>query len=140
MPIKEKVAVSSCLLGMRTAYDGLGRLDIDLIQRLKGRPLVFLCPEQLGELSTPRVPSEIDGSTSRVINKHNHDVTEAFSKGAEAALAILKREGVAVAYLKDNSPSCGHTRIYDGTFSNRKIQGEGITCRLLRKNGIIVSK
>ncbi|MGI6392759.1 MAG: DUF523 domain-containing protein [Candidatus Izemoplasmatales bacterium] len=140
MPIKEKMAVSSCLLGMMTAYDGKGRLDIDLIEKLKGRPLIPICPEVLGGLPIPRLPSEIQRGTAKVFNKNGFDVTEAFKQGAEAALAIIKREGVTIACLKDGSPSCGFTKIYDGTFSSRKIKGMGIACRLFVVNNISICK
>jgi uncharacterized protein YbbK (DUF523 family) len=40
--------------------------------------------------------------------------------------------------LKENSPSCGSSNIYDGTFSGRKIPGTGVTTALLEQNGIKV--
>jgi uncharacterized protein YbbK (DUF523 family) len=43
-----------------------------------------------------------------------------------------------VAVLKEGSPSCGSTWIYDGTFSGTRIAGEGMTAALLRSRGIRV--
>jgi uncharacterized protein YbbK (DUF523 family) len=40
--------------------------------------------------------------------------------------------------LKDDSPSCGCGRIYDGTFSGRMVSGQGVTAALLQHNGITV--
>ena len=98
--------------------------------------LVPVCPEELGGLSTPRIPSEIkDG---KVINKEGEDVTAFFEKGAQKALEIARKEGVRVAILKQGSPSCGSKRICDGTFSGKKISGEGIAARKLIENGIPV--
>ncbi|HEY5576635.1 MAG TPA: DUF523 domain-containing protein, partial [Clostridiaceae bacterium] len=41
--------------------------------------------------------------------------------------------------LKSKSPSCGCGRIYDGTFSGRVIEGNGVTAELLIRNGIKVT-
>ena len=46
--------------------------------------------------------------------------------------------GCKEAILKEGSPSCGSNYIYDGTFSGKKILGQGITTSLLRKHGITV--
>jgi uncharacterized protein YbbK (DUF523 family) len=43
-----------------------------------------------------------------------------------------------VAILKENSPSCGSSKIHDGSFSNALVAGEGITTALLRRHGINV--
>jgi len=43
-----------------------------------------------------------------------------------------------MAILKQNSPSCGSSMIYDGTFSSKKIPGSGITASLLIESGIRV--
>ena len=36
------------------------------------------------------------------------------------------------ALLKEGSPSCGVHRIYDGSFSGRRIAGAGLTTEALR--------
>lgn len=41
--------------------------------------IIEVCPEQMGGLSTPRLPSEIKGDI--VINKEGIDVTPFFKKG-----------------------------------------------------------
>ncbi len=64
------------------------------------------------------------------------DVTAEFQRGAETALKIAEDHRIKVAILKANSPSCGKSRIYDGTFSKRLIEGEGITAQQLRSHGI----
>jgi uncharacterized protein YbbK (DUF523 family) len=40
------------------------------------------------------------------------------------------------ALLKESSPSCGVNMIYDGTFNSCKIDGIGVTAKLLKENGI----
>lgn len=135
---KSKILVSACLYGFCCKYDGGNNaLKDKLFQQLKcsGR-LVPVCPEELGGLSTPRIPSEISGD--KVINREGADVTEQFELGAEKALEIARKNGVRVAILKQGSPSCGCKKIYDGTFTGTKITGEGVTARKLVENGIPV--
>ena len=53
-------------------------------------------------------------------------------------LSFLKELGVTKVILKDGSPSCGYTYIYDGTFTHTKIKGMGYTAKYLIENGIEV--
>ncbi len=135
---KSKILVSACLYGFCCRYDGKSNLLKDkLFLSLKnsGR-LVPVCAEELGGLSTPRIPSEIkDG---KVFSKEGRDVSEEFSTGAMRALEIAKKNRVRVAILKDGSPSCGSKRIKDGSFNNVDVPGTGVLARLLIENGIPV--
>ena len=51
---------------------------------------------------------------------------------------MAKKEDIKIAILKERSPSCGSINIYDGTFTHTKINGLGITTKLLKDNGIVV--
>ena len=98
--------------------------------------LIPVCPEQLGGMCTPRVPSErLD---DRVVNRVGEDVTACFHRGAEEALRIAQMYGCRTAILKERSPSCGCGKIYDGSFSGSLTEGNGITAELLLRNGIRV--
>lgn len=138
-PHKEALIVSACLLGIPCRYDGNSNsLPAELIDKLREHYLLIpVCPEQLGGLSTPRIPAEImqDGS---LINKAGEDVTQAFERGAAAALDIARLNGCRLACMKDGSPSCGSRRIYDGTFGNISIPGKGITVKSFEKEQIKV--
>ena len=131
-----KIMVSACLLGYNVKYDGKSNLNSELIEFLKDYEVITVCPEVMGGLSIPRVPSEIKGN--KVINKDNIDVTNEFTMGAEKTLEIAKENNIKVAILKEKSPSCGSINIYDGSFSNNVINGQGITAKLLIENGIKV--
>ncbi len=132
----EIIIVSACLLGLDTKYDGGNNRNERIVALSKTYVLVPLCPEQLGGLSTPRPPSEIKGNS--VFSIKGSDVTKNFLKGAEEALKFAKLYGVKRAILKDGSPSCGSNYIYDGTFTGRKVRGNGITAKLFKRNGIRV--
>lgn len=134
------ILVSACLLGINSKYDGTNNYLEKLDEYLKGEDFIFMCPEQLGGLCTPRNPSEIkyvDGKR-KVFTNNGIDVTENFEKGAQEVLNICKKYNIKKAILKSGSPSCGYGKIYDGTFSGNKIDGNGITTELLLENGIEV--
>jgi uncharacterized protein YbbK (DUF523 family) len=142
-----KILISPCLIGIRTRWDeGCEEIE-ELINLVKSGQAVFLCPEQLGGLTTPREPDEIErGKTAKdvlngeakVLTKTGKDVTEQFVVGAHRILEFCQRMGVEVAILKSDSPSCGSKQTYDGSFTDTKIAGKGITAELLEQNGIKV--
>lgn len=131
-----KIIVSACLLGDNVKYNGLNNKNKELIEYLKDFEIIKICPEVLGGLPIPRNPSEI--RAGKVFNNKDIDVTDFFTNGALKILEIVKKENIKIAILKDGSPSCGNTYIYDGTFSQKKINGLGITSKLLRENGVII--
>lgn len=130
------ILVSACLLGLNTRYDGKSTLNNDILLLKEKCNLIPICPEQMGGLSTPRVPSEIVGD--RLISKEGIDVTSEYDKGRNIALEIAKINDCKYAILKQKSPSCGCGQIYDGSFSGKLIEGNGYTTRLLLDNGIKV--
>ena len=132
------ILVSACLLGVCCRYDGKGNPNEDVLSLLNREDvtLVPVCPEQLGGMPTPRIPSERLGNA--VVNRAGEDVTEHFLRGAEEALRIAKLYGCRMAILKERSPSCGCGRIYDGSFSGNLTDGSGVTAELLLKEGIRV--
>lgn len=134
--MKTKIIVSACLLGENCKYNGGNNKCDDIIALAEKFEIIPVCPECFGGLPIPRVPSEIkDG---RVYSKTGEDLTDAFLSGAEQTLYIAKEANAPCAVLKENSPSCGFGKIYDGTFSGNKIDGNGITAQLLYDNEIQV--
>lgn len=140
------IIVSSCLAGMKVRYNGTDSLDETIRKLVEEKKAVTVCPELLGGFATPRDPAEIVGGTGEdvldgkasVVEKSGEDVTELYMKGAYETLRIAKELGANTVVLKENSPSCGSSRIYDGSFENRRISGNGVTTALLRRAGIVV--
>jgi uncharacterized protein YbbK (DUF523 family) len=136
------VIVSACLLGAPVRYNGKDKkTNHPILQRWieEGR-VVSVCPEVMGGLGTPRPPAEIvhrDG-IRRVYANTGRDVTAEFERGAADALEQAIRHGARVAVLKEGSPSCGSTFVYDGTFTGAGIARSGLTTALLRERGIRV--
>lgn len=128
--------VSACLAGVRCRYDGKDSLNPEVVELVKAGEAVPVCPEQLGGLPTPRPCCEIVGD--RVVTAGGMDVTQNFLRGAEEACRIGELCGASEAVLKSGSPSCGCGEVYDGTFSGRKIPGDGLFAAMLRERGIKV--
>lgn len=137
--------ISACLLGIRCAWSGDDKYRNErAIQLSKVETLIPVCPEQYGGLPTPRAPQEIQGGVGedvlngkcKVMNKDGKDVTGQFIRGAEETLKIANQLKVKEFIAKSGSPACGSSQIYDGSFSGRLIDGEGVTAALLRRNGI----
>lgn len=131
-----KILVSACLLGENCKYSGGNNRNEKVIALGKEHQLVPICPECFAGLPTPRLPSEI--KNGKVFSKDGRDLTEEFLDGAEKSLYVAEEAGCRVAVLKERSPSCGFGKIYDGSFSEKIINGNGITAQLLYENGIII--
>ena len=131
-----KILVIQCLLGCCCRYKGDHCQNEQVLSLAKEHTLIPVCPEQMGGLPTPRAPSEIVGS--QVFSKSGKDVTKQFQQGANIALLIAKLNQVDFVIMKLKSPSCGRGIIYDGTFTGKVKEGNGITVDLLLKNGFDV--
>ena len=130
------ILVSACLLGCPCRYDGKSKPNDAVLALMEHHTLIPICPEQMGGLATPRVPAERkDGG---VFTERGGDVTEQYRRGAEEALRLAQLYGCKYAILKERSPSCGNGQIYDGSFSRRLIEGDGVTAQLLKAHGITV--
>jgi len=131
-----KILVSACLLGKNCKYNGGNNLNQGVLEFIEGQEVIGVCPEQLGGLSTPRLPAEIVADL--VTNKEGVSVDNEFRKGAQEALAVALENKVDLAILQSRSPSCGVKEIYDGSFSGKKIKGQGVFAKLLSARGIKV--
>ncbi|WP_239391261.1 DUF523 domain-containing protein [Cloacibacillus sp. An23] len=131
-----KILVSACLLGVKCRYDGGAKPDARVSALADEHELVPVCPEKLGGLESPREPSEISGG--RVFGRDGRDLTEKFELGARRTLEAARRAGCRCAVLKERSPSCGSSSVYDGSFSGRVVPGAGLAAALLMADGVKV--
>ena len=132
----ENILVSACLLGVSCRYDGKSKPNENVIALKDRYNIIPVCPEIMGGLPTPRKASEIQGC--QVVMGDGTNVTKEYQKGAEEVLRLCRLFGCKRAVLKEKSPSCGCGKVYDGTFSGKLIDGNGITAKLLMENGIEV--
>jgi len=137
------IIVSACLIGIQCRYDGGTSLDETILPILSQDGYVPLCPEQLGGLSTPRLPSQIvTGSgeevlngTSHIIDAEGRDVTEHFLRGAREVARIARLMKIDTALMKEYSPSCGVLSIKRNDVA---VRGMGVTSALLASMGVTV--
>ena len=132
--------VSACLLGQNCKYNGGNNLSEEVVEFCKNHKYVTVCPESAGKLPIPRPPAERVGES--ILTKEGKDVTDAFVKGADISLkscmemARISGEEIEGAILKANSPSCGVGQIYDGTFSGKLTEGNGVFAGMLKRLGV----
>lgn len=131
-----KIAVSACLLGINYKYNGGNNYSEKLEKLLEKHKVIPICPEVLGGLPIPRDPSEI--VNGEVLTDKGKSVDKEFRNGAKKALEIVKESGAELVVLQPRSPSCGLGKIYDGSFTGRLVDGDGVFVKLLKDEGIKV--
>lgn len=124
--------VSACLLGENCKYNGGNNLNEKVLEYVKGHEVISVCPEVMGGLPTPRVSAEIVKGV--VTTKDGRNVDKEFRLGAEKALQIAIDNQVDLVILQSRSPSCGTKQIYDGSFSGKRIAGQGVFAKMLVEN------
>jgi len=140
---------SACLLGVKCRHNGSDKRNEKVVELGMTEQLVPVCPEQLGDLPTPRQPAGIFGglgedvldgkATVRSVGD-GEDLTKHFVRGAEEVLKLAETLGIKSAILRQASPSCGCgvTWQLDDEMENHKVEGDGVTAALLKRNGISV--
>ena len=132
--MKIEFVVSACLAGCKCRYDGKDNLCPKVKQLVEEGRAVTVCPEVMGGMTTPRIPSE--RKDNKVINSIGEDNTAYFVKGVEKSIEIVKEHNIKKAILKAKSPSCGNKYIYDGTFSKTLVEGKGMLAEKLTELGL----
>lgn len=146
LPGDEPILISACLAGVPCTYAAEAKTRHWALALMTEGRAVAVCPEVAGGLPVPRPEAEIrggDGSDvldggARVVSVDGEDVTESYLRGAEVAIAAARRSGARLAVLKARSPSCGCGAIYDGTFKDRTVDGDGVTTAALKREGLDV--
>lgn len=106
-----RVAVSACLLGRASRYDGGHKLLPGLPELLRAldAEVIPLCPEADAGLPVPRPPFDLqpapDGSW-RAIDRTGADLTPVLLRWIDATLPRLRDAPPDVFVLKSKSPSC----------------------------------
>jgi len=139
--------ISACLLGIKCNWRGDdGYKNGAAVKLSTSEELIYVCPEHMGDLSSPRAQMEISGGdgykvldgAAKVMTEGGGDVTANVVAGADAVLKLALRLQASIFIGKARSPSCGRGGIYDGTFSGKTVEGDGVTAALLKRNGIEV--
>ena len=128
-----KILVSACLLGENCKYNGGNNFAPAVVEFLKGREVLTICPEMMAGMGCPRTPIEIvDGV---LMDRDGNNVDEAMRDAVEQAMEVIRKENIQCAILQSRSPTCGVNQVYDGTFSGNLIAGSGIFAQALKDAG-----
>ena len=128
-----KIVVSACLLGRNCKYNGGNNLNERVLEYIKGKDVIEVCPEVLAGLGIPRVPIEIvDGV---IMSRDGRCVDGALREAIAKILDDLKDEKIECVILKSRSPTCGVKQVYDGTFSGVLVDGMGALAEAMARAG-----
>jgi uncharacterized protein YbgA (DUF1722 family)/uncharacterized protein YbbK (DUF523 family) len=110
-----RLGVSACLLGEPVRFDG-GHTRNPFLTDAFGRfaDWVPVCPEQEAGFGTPRETMRLVASTDgiRLLTvRTRRDVTEQLQRSADERVAALTEQSLDGFVLKQDSPSCGLTRV-----------------------------
>jgi len=128
-----KIMVSACLAGENCKYNGGDNRNEKVQQLMSEHEVITVCPEQMGGLPTPRVPSEVKEGI--VTARDGRNVDREFRTGAAKCLEIALREQPDLIVMQSRSPSCGVKQRYDGSFTGKLVDAPGVTAQLLMENG-----
>ena len=121
-------------MGENCKYNGGNNLNEKVLEYVRGHEVISVCPEVMGGLPVPRVPAEIVEGV--VTARDGRNVDKEFRTGAKKALEIAMENQVDLVILQSRSPSCGVKEIYDGTFTAKRMDGQGVFAKMLAAKGI----
>lgn len=131
--VRVKVLVSACILGENCKYNGGNNANQQVIDFLKDKEVIPICPEILTEMKIPRPCVElVDGV---VMDENGNNVDSVYTNAVKLALSKIENEDIDLAILQSRSPTCGVNRIYDGSFSGKLIPGMGLFAKALKQRG-----
>ena len=131
-----KVLVSGCLLGENCKYNGGNNYNPRVVEFLKGKEVISICPEMMAGMGCPRNPIEIvDGVLT---DCHGKNVDSLIRKSVMEIMERIRDEEIQCAVLQSRSPTCGVNQVYDGTFSGKLIPGSGVFAKSLMDAGYLV--
>ena len=128
-----KVLVSSCIMGCNCKYNGGNNLNEHVVEFLKDKEVIEICPEMLAGMSIPRASAEIVNGF--ITEDNGKNVHEEYKRGVELALEKIKNQNIELVILQSRSPTCGVNKIYDGSFTGKLISGQGIFAKALINAG-----
>ena len=131
-----KILVSGCLLGENCKYNGGNNYNPRVVEFLKDKEVISVCPEIMAGMGCPRNPIEIvDGVLT---DCHGKNVDSLIRKSVMEIMERIRDEEIQCAVLQSRSPTCGVNQVYDGTFSGKLIPGSGIFAKSLMDAGYLV--
>ena len=128
-----KVLVSACIMGTNCKYNGKNNKNLAVINFLKDKEVISICPEVLAGMKIPRPCAEIVNGI--VVDENGNDVNSEYNKAVSMALSKIQNEDIDLVILQSRSPTCGVNQIYDGSFTGKLISGMGFFAKALKQRG-----
>ena len=127
------VLVSSCILGKNCKYNGKNNFNPKVIEFLRGKKVIDICPELLAKMSIPRPSAEIVDGIVMDINGYKVDAD--YRSAVRLALNKIENLEFDLVILQSRSPTCGVNQIYDGSFTGKLVNGQGLFAEAMIKAG-----
>ena len=128
-----KVLVSACLMGENCKYNGGNNYHTDVVEFVKDKEVILVCPEMLVGMGCPRTPIEIVNGV--LMDRNGNSVEAAMQEAIAKVREEIRNEEIECAVLQSRSPTCGVNQIYDGSFSGVRITGSGKFAQALKDAG-----
>ena len=128
-----KVLVSACLMGENCKYNGGNNYHADVVEFVRDKEVILVCPEMLAGMGCPRTPIEIVNGV--LMDRNGNSVEAAMQDAIAKVLEEIRNEEIECAILQSRSPTCGVNQIYDGSFSGVRITGSGKFAQALKDAG-----
>lgn len=128
-----KVLVSACIMGVNCKYNGKNNKNAAVVNFVKDKEVITICPELLAGMEIPRPCAEIVNGV--VMDEKGNNVDSEYHKAAATALLKIQKEEIDLAILQSRSPTCGVNQIYDGSFTGKLIPGTGLFAKALKQRG-----
>ena len=128
-----KILVSACLLGESCKYNGGNNYCAAVVEYVKDREVIMVCPEVMAGMGIPRTPIEIvDGI---LMDRSGNNVDAALRSAVAQTMEWIRNEEIECAILQSRSPTCGVNEVYDGSFSGKLIPGSGVLALAMKDAG-----
>lgn len=128
-----KILVSACLMGENCKYNGGNNYSAAVVEYVKDKEVLTICPEMMAGMGCPRTPIEIVDSV--LMDRNGNNVDAAMREAVAQAMEMIRKENIQCAILQSRSPTCGVNEIYDGSFSGKLIPGSGVLAQALKAVG-----
>lgn len=128
-----KILVSSCIIGKNCKYNGGNSLNPAVLDFLKDKEMIEICPEVLAGLPIPRPSVELVNGVA--MEKNGQCVHDEYQKGVQLAMKKVEAMDIDLVILQSRSPTCGVNEIYDGTFTGNLVEGQGLFAKALIEKG-----
>ena len=131
-----KVLVSACLLGENCKYNGGNNFSSAVMEFVKEKEVIPICPEMMAGMGCPRTPIEIVNGV--LMDRNGNNVDAVMREAVAQALKRIQKEEIQYTILQSRSPTCGVNQIYDGSFSGKLVSGSGVLAQALKEAGYLV--